>query len=542
MSIHQRSFMQNAKSLRSLMFIAALVLIYALGSYASFKTGATWDTEQEQNTTRVNFNAVKGLLHGDMTAYRTLMDYQDRYYGIGFHVPAYPVQMLLYKSVAKHFGVDGVTAFLLVKQWLAFNLFFASGILVLRISRRLVPDESFSMLVSLSYLLWPYLLGQSLLNVKDVPFLFGWMLCTYLSLIMLDRYYKGRSIGRPFVLALAIATGWLIAIRVSGILIFMQYFLLFLGARRLSVRRGGGEAVSMRPYLLTFIVGVISFVYLAYPAFWLNPLQVFWAILYMSHHPMGIFGHRTLTLGELMPAGYLPMSYIPAWLSVKLPVMIMLGYLLLPVTLRKVASDAPGRCFLRSLLYTSIMIPAVLAIVPNVALYNELRQVLFLMPLYYLVGVLSIYAFSRKTAITLLMATICLFSIDNLMAYPYQYVWFNEIARQFRVERYFETDYWVASGRGLSGQVHAFAKGKPVDCIYSDPDLIFRNFIQNSEFQCLKFSDDATSTSRRPFLVADYTIRGDKAYPENCVEVGREKLRLFMGAGDIVLSRIVYCS
>lgn len=542
MRINQGRLMRNSKSLHSLMFIAVLVLIYALGSYAAFKTDFVWDTFQEQNTLRVNFNAVKGLLHGDLTAYRTLSEYQDKYYGIGFHFPAYPVQMLLYKPVATLLGVDGPTAFLQVKHWLAFNLFFASGILMLLISRRLVPDESLSRLVSLSYLLWPYLLGQSLLNVKDVPFLFGWLLCSYLSMLMLERYCMGRSIGRPFVLALAVATGWLIAIRVSGILIFLQYFLLFLGARRLTTQRVTDEEGSMRSYLLIFVAGVIAFVYLAYPIFWLNPLKVFMAIFFMSHHPQGIMGHCTLTLGECMPALSLPMSYIPAWLSVKLPVMIMLGYLLLPLTIRKVASDAPGRCFLRSCLYTSIMIPAVLAIVPDVVLYNELRQVLFLMPLFYLVGVLSIYAFSRKFAMTVLIATSCLFIIDNLMAYPYQYVWFNEIARQFKVERYFETDYWGSSGRRLSGQLRVLAREKPQDCVYAELDLVFRKFIRIGELQCLKFTYDVSATSARPYLVTRYTLNGEGAHQKNCVDVGREKLRLFMGAGDIVLSRVEYCS
>jgi hypothetical protein len=541
-SINQDSFMPNAKSLRSFMFIAALVLIYGLGSYAALKSGVTWDTEREQSTLRINFNAVNGLVHGDLTAYRGLMDYQDKYYGIGFHAPAYPVQMMLYKPVAAFLDVDGATAFLRVKQWLAFNLFFASGILMLLISGRLVPDESFSRLVSLSYLLWPYLLGQALLNVKDVPFMFGWLLCSYLSMLMMDKYYRGRPIGRFFVLALAIATGWLISIRISGILIFIQYFLLFLGARRLAVSRGFGEANSVKAYLLIFIVGIALFVYLSYPAFWLNPLQVFMSILYMSHHPMGILGHCTLTLGECMPAVSLPMSYIPVWLSVKLPVVIMLGYLLLPLTLRNIAKDAPGRCFFRSCLYSSIMIPALLAIIPNLTLYNELRQVLFLMPLFYLVGAMSIYAFSRKVAIAALLAMIVLFSIDNLMAYPYQYVWFNEIARQFRVENYFETDYWGSSGRGLSRQLLAFTKEKPLDCVYADPDLTFRNYLRKNEFQCLKYADDASSASPRPFLVARYSNQGSKIYPENCAEVGREKLRLFMGAGDIVLSRLVVCN
>ena len=40
------------------------------------------------------------------------------------------------------------------------------------------------------FLTYPYLLGHSLFNVKDVPFMSLWMICTYYIYNVLDDYFS----------------------------------------------------------------------------------------------------------------------------------------------------------------------------------------------------------------------------------------------------------------------------------------------------------------------------------------------------------------
>src|SRR5690606_14574731 len=128
---------------------------------------------------------------------------------------AWPEQKLLERFVERDLGLEGrvvgplltneelveagvadsPAAFLLAKHPLVFVLFFLSGILAYLLIRRMTGDETASMLFAVFYLLYPLLLGHGLMNIKDMPFLFGWMLCTCLSLFWGLGYLSSSSFG-----------------------------------------------------------------------------------------------------------------------------------------------------------------------------------------------------------------------------------------------------------------------------------------------------------------------------------------------------------
>lgn len=528
----------TATYFRRFLFGMILAAIYLLGSYASLKTNVTWDTEQEQRDLVINVKAVKGLLKGDLTDYQTLLAYSDKYYGMGFDAPASVIQTLAYKSVAKYFGTDNATAYLTTKQWITFTLFFVSAVLFFLLSRLVTEDELFSMLATLGYLLWPYILGQSFLNVKDIPFLFGWFLGLYLSSLMAEKYCRTQRITRTSVCILAIITGWSMSIRMPGGLALIQYCFVFISAWRFVPQHAPNEIRMFGKHLLLFLLVTTIAVFLSSPVFWLGPQRIFDAIEYMRHHPLALLGHCTLTLGECMFAAALPATYLPAWLSIKLPLIVIAGYLALPFSFRKYSKNISSACILKPAIYTSITI-TVLLWATGAMLYNEIRHILFLMPLFFFAGIHSLYFLSKKLATALLIITIGLFSLDNVLAYPYQYIWFNEIARQFQVENYFETDYWGSSGRSLAKKFLASSADKPFNCAYIDGDLTGRLFLHWESIGCVHDEFPGPET-QRPYFIVGYTRTGVRQYPENCTELEREHLKL-LGGKDIVLGRIVYC-
>ena len=96
-----------------------------------------------------------------------------------------------------------------------------------------------------------------------------------------------------------------------------------------------------------------------------------------------------------MYAKNLPPTYIPIWLSVKLPFIILLGIFLLPFTEKKIFIDNKKNIFFGTILSVSILIPLIL-IFRNVTLYDELRHIMFLIPLLFILGIVSLYIFSKK--------------------------------------------------------------------------------------------------------------------------------------------------
>ena len=120
------------------------------------------------------------------------------------------------------------TKILLSKHITVFILFFISGIFFKRILRLIIENEFFSNLATVFYFLNPYLLGHSFFNVKDIPFLTFWIICTYLIIKISKVFFKEREIKNKHVILISIFTAVLLSIRISGILIFIQYFLFFL--------------------------------------------------------------------------------------------------------------------------------------------------------------------------------------------------------------------------------------------------------------------------------------------------------------------------
>ena len=94
-----------------------------------------------------------------------------------------------------------------------------------------------------------------------------------------------------------------------------------------------------------------------------------------------------------MKAQDLPSTYIPIWLFFKLPILILFGLFILPITEKKIFNNSQNSLIIGSLIITLAIIIFIL-IIFNVNLYDELRQIMFTVPLFFLVSLSSIYFFS----------------------------------------------------------------------------------------------------------------------------------------------------
>jgi len=540
----------NSNQSKSIAIIEkGLLAIYILlGIWAALNVGISWDEEYELNIFTLNVNSIIGLLTGNTTSYSTLLNFQDRYYGIGFHALAH---FFTYAASAIGFTPDWhnvISKQLLLKHIPVFMVFVLSGYIVKKILLALTQNQLLASCAMFCFLLWPYLLGHGLMNIKDMPFLFAWLLCTYRALVIFDRNLiaeNSQYLVKNIAL-LAVLTAWLCSIRISGILIFIEYGLiafaglLFLGfwqsLRKLSLR-------SVVGYCIIFLIPYFFILFLLYPIFWHNPIEFINAIFYQSHNPIVM---DTLTAGNIISNRSNLIRYVPIWLGVKLPLLVLLGLALSPLLWWKYIQTENTTIKINivktwCLLGSPIVILCFL-ILNRVHLYNELRHILFIFPLLFIAGITSLFYISRILCIALLLLTSIIFVIDDVKLHPYQYTYLNELTRQFPISQQFEKDYFALSAGRTALWLNEQGLGTS-RCIYASPLHVWLYKIDQVQFPCNQdLPGQDLRLEKRSFLLYGQIRNPDIPPPlPSCKILHSEKRVLFLSNYTLEMSRLYAC-
>jgi hypothetical protein len=572
-----------------------LAIYFMLGVFFAPQVGVTWDEDAEHKTVLTNIAAVDSLYRGDLAGFHSLNTYVDRYNGIGFQILAYPLARLIAPLLSQyaHFNTDA--ADLLALHSCIFICFFLCGIFVKKILQLILQDELVSNLGMFVFLLWPYVLGHGMMNPKDTPFMLAWLICSY-YLVLLFQAQSRPSIQNAIGTSknwifLGIAVGWMVALRINGLLLFIVYFFCFWVCARL--REGvpkdfkSGTILMIWVSILTlflftpifwdaslntyrgiqflltriwnippttpgdFLIPEFGFTYRHAqfsfsPLFWGFPLDFIRAL---KHFQSVLYQGDTLTAGQFLSALNLPITYIPLWLAVKLPLMILLGLLLLPYSLwcvrrnKEILASLP----LGFIAITLGIFVIILALVLRHArLHDELRHILFIFPMLWIVGICSLYYCYRKFIIATLILTGTLFVWDISKIHPYEYVWFNEPARFLGLEEQYENDYWGTSVGPMYQWLDKNAPNAYQDCIYLYPQQL-RHYFDTKKFKCLEWFSDSNltalpiSTNERPYWIMKITRFRNLEIPPSCTLMHQEKIQLPLSRNEIDLAQIYYC-
>ena len=514
-----------------------LFIFFFTGSYYSLQTGISIDEWQEQRNWEYNVALFKHIISGKNLD-PEFINYPDKYYGVGFQIVSQPIQFLLSEIILKLQNINFFGAHLIAKHFVVFLTFFLSGIFVYLIFKKIIKNSYFCITAAILYFLYPYLLGHGLFNPKDIPFLCFWIICTYISLNIFTDLLDNKDLKYSKVLIIAFLSSFLISIRISGTLIFIQYLFTFIVFLKLSEIKLNSFVKSTYKKILFFILLTFLFVYLLHPVYWLNPLLFFDAINYMGKHFNDVC---TLTLGKCMFSKNLDPTYIPIWFLVKLPVIILIGLILLPLTEKKIFNNKNSNIIFATLLFSSFFIPIILTVF-NVHLYDELRQILFLVPLIFIVGTISLYIFSKKIFYILSFLSILFFLIENIKIYPHQYVWFNTPSRVLNLSKNFELDYWGLSGRELSENISIINEQvarKP--CVLASPPWIIKPFLDEKLYSCFGIYQDIESGFPRPFLAVQNVRNLKKGKSYKCDTIYESKFNFLFTKEDIVTGRLIKC-
>ena len=566
------------------------MLYFILGIFSAHQVGITWDEDAENTTLLTNVWALDGLYHGSLVGINELDTYVDRYNGIGFQILAYPITRIVVTALTHYTNLHQNAANLLALHSCIFICFFLSGIFIQKILQLLLHDKLVAWLGMAAFLLWPYVLGHGLMNPKDMPFMLAWMICTYYLILICSPQSSTEQDGfkAKYWIYLGIAVGWMIALRINGLLLFLVYLACFWASARLVGRRiadfkRGGLLLLWVSILTTFLLtplfwdsalnvyrGVQFFITgswdgppttpgsfispslnLTYNVAQLSFSPVFWGfpidfIRALKHFQGVLYQGTTYTAGHYLSALDLPASYIPLWLLVKLPLMSLLGLVLIPFALWRNQTRLHSMAIQTGLIGITLgAVMIVLAlIVRHARLHDELRHVLFLFPILWVIGVCSLFYLSRFVVIGALVLTAILFVADISKLHPYEYVWFNEPARALQLENQYENDYW---GTSVGPMYQWLDKNVPVqDCIYTFPKH-FNYYLDSQKYPCIKGFDDTRVKTIVPpqegkaywiFKIARYR---NLEIPSNCTLVHEEKVTLTFSSSAISLAQIYHC-
>ena len=112
---------------RKISVITFFSIYFLTGVYLSITNGISHDQFHEQLNWKINFDAIKGIIEND-NRYEELLNYKDKYHGIGFHYFSQPIQLLSNEFVGKLNNVNLEYAHYISRHLAIFIIFFVSGI------------------------------------------------------------------------------------------------------------------------------------------------------------------------------------------------------------------------------------------------------------------------------------------------------------------------------------------------------------------------------------------------------------------------------
>ena len=526
--------MSKNKNLIYIFFIIAYLIV---GIFLSITNGITSDEYFEQLNWEKNLSGIKSLIKNGN--YDQFLEYQDKYHGIAFHYISQPIQFLTYKFVSQLNNISHSGAYLISKHSVVFSIFFISGIFFYLICIKLTNNKIFSFTSSSLYLLYPYLYGHAQFNMKDIPFLSAWLISTYYSLNIIEDFFFDKKIKIKKIIIISFLTSFLISIRILGLIIFLQYlisFIILFNVKNINFLKF--IKINYKKTLLLFL-SLLIFIYIMNPVLWLNPLELINSIKWMSNYFNNIC---TLTLGECMSSLSLPASYYFIWLFFKLPIVILFGIVLFPLVEKKIFSNNILSIYYGTLLISLVSI-LLLFILMRINIYDELRHIMFVIPLIFLISLTNIYYFNKKFSHTITAIFILFFIFENISLKSYQYTWLNSFSKFTEIEKNFEVDYWGVSNKNLNKKVVEYVNKNSISkdiCVYGDEYV--KDFLITEGFKCFKMYNELDSAKIRPALAYKNLRNAKRSDPRDCKLIWNETYRYSFYKKDISVGTLWFCN
>jgi hypothetical protein len=275
-----------------------------------------------------------------------------------------------------------------------------------------------------------------------------------------------KALRNPKVILAGIVLGLTTSVRVLGPLAGLIVVLYLL----IQIR---GKSF---PIILAYFVWAGLIMYLTWPFLWQAPIAHLYETLnIMSKFPLPV---TALFNGKYYFTDKLPITYLPVLISLQLTDTLVIfsylgfGFFILQLLFKGVRVDF--------LLYIGLgfFVPILGLIILHSPLYDNFRQLLFLIPPIFFMGAFmlefvinKIKKYWLRCAFIILFITPALISIVRL--HPYQYIYYNSFIGGVKgAFRSFEMDYWYTSLSELSSWVNENAKENATVIVKVAPPIV----------------------------------------------------------------------
>jgi hypothetical protein len=315
-------------------------------------------------------------------------------------------------------------------------------------------------IAALFLMLIPNYYGQMFNNPKDIPFAVGFVWATYYMVQLVP------TLPRPplrLLAKLGTVIGMVMGVRIGGLLL-VCYLGLVLAVdgiwRAVVAHRAAMLAHSAWTSLWRILMPIILVAYTEMLLFWPwaqidpieNPLR---ALAFFSHQA---FPFYTLFAGRFFPASDLPWTYLPTYIAIALPELVLVLLVCSPVVATAGFWRGGRLCREQALagfiIGLGIIFPVAYAIAIKAVLFDGMRHFIFVLPLAATAAAVSAgrgldwlarFPYRRPVLVALALYGVAHVSI-MVMLHPDQYVYYNAFVGGVEgAQHKFKLDYWANS-------------------------------------------------------------------------------------------------
>jgi hypothetical protein len=218
-----------------------------------------------------------------------------------------------------------------------------------------------------------------------------------------------------------------------------------------ALRTKGKQAI---PAITIYATLALIATYISWPYLWMNPIPRFFESLReMSLYPWlgGVIFN-----GSQYQSTNLPITYLPVLLALQLTEPVW--FLSIAGWVVSIQNKETKRTLVEVALLWFI-IPLLAFIFMRAALYDNFRQILFILPPIFLMAGVAFQTIKNVKWQAMLILMSLLPGVLGIIAlHPYEYIYYNQLVGGVRgAESHFEMDYWATSYRAAAEYVNSVA-------------------------------------------------------------------------------------
>ncbi len=315
-------------------------------------------------------------------------------------------------------------------------------------------------IAALFLMLTPNYYGQMFNNPKDIPFAVGIVWATYYMVRLVPTLPRPplrllAKLGAVIGMAMGVRIGGLLLVCYLGLLLAVDGIWRAVTTHRPAVLVDGAWTGSWR-----ILVPVLLVAYPVMLLFWPwaqtdpieNPLR---ALAFFSHQT---FPFYTLFDGRFFPASDLPWSYLPTYIAIALPELVLVLLVCAPAVLAaefwRTERLSREQALTGLIIGVGIVFPVAYAIAIKAVLFDGMRHFIFVLPLVATAAAicadrglswLARFPYRRPILVAVALYGFAHVSI-MVMLHPDQYVYYNAFVGGVEgAQHKFKLDYWANS-------------------------------------------------------------------------------------------------